>query len=238
MKRNNLMHLKFFLQITFILILGGFSFTACSQTNNSASTSDDSDKVYAIGDYIKGKNYEKYEVATFAGGCFWCTEASFEQIKGVIDVISGYSGGDKAYPTYYEVGRGTTNHAEAIQIYFDPNVINFETLLEIFFVAHDPTQLNRQGPDVGAEYRSAIFYHDAEQKQKVETFIKAQADNFNKPIVTEVSSYKEFWVAEGYHQDYYWHHPNHSYVMNVSRPKVEKVKKTFASILKPAYAKK
>lgn len=242
------MSLKKFQPIVFTLLLGCFSITACSQKNTTTSSSpsntttaptiENPDEVHAIGDYIKGKGYEKFAVATFAGGCFWCTEASFERIQGVVDVISGYSGGDKAYPTYYEVGRGTTNHAEAIQIYFDPNVVSFETLLDVFFVAHDPTQLNRQGPDVGKEYRSAIFYHNKEQKEAVDSFIQAQAAHFSQPIVTEVSAYKEFWVAEGYHQDYYEHHPNNSYVMNVSRPKVEKVKKKFADILKPAYAKK
>lgn len=236
MKRGNITF-HFFLQAAFVLFLSSLTITACSQ-NNSSTATEQSDEVYAIGDYVKGKSYEQYKVATFAGGCFWCTEASFERIQGVVDVISGYSGGEKAYPTYYEVGRGATDHAEAIQIYYDPNVVSFETLLEVFFVAHDPTQLNRQGPDVGREYRSAIFYHNEAQKQAIDSFIKTQATNFSQPIVTEVSPYKEFWVAEAYHQDYYEHHPNNSYVRNVSRPKVEKVKKKFAAILKPAYAKK
>lgn len=235
--KNDIMPFRFFLQTVFILALSSFAFTACSQTKNS-SNSEQSNDIHAIGDYIEGKGYDKYEVATFAGGCFWCTEAAFERIQGVVDVISGYSGGEKAYPTYYEVGRGATNHAESIQIYYDPDVITFEKLLEVFFVAHDPTQLNRQGPDVGKEYRSAIFYHNEEQKEKVAEFIKAQTANFADQIVTEVSPYKEFWVAEAYHQDYYEHHPNEPYVRNVSRPKVEKVKKKFADILKPKYAKK
>ncbi len=193
--------------------------------------------VQRINDYIAGVGYEKYAVATFAGGCFWCTEAAFERIEGVVDVISGYSGGQEEYPTYEQVGAGRTSHAEAIQIYFDPAVVSFETLLDVFFVAHDPTQLNRQGPDVGKQYRSAIFYHDETQKQAAETAMKKLGDSgkFSNPIVTELAPYKEFWTAEGYHQDYYPNHPENPYVQRVSRPKVEKVEKVFKDILKKEY---
>lgn len=229
---------KLFPYSFFVVLLSMLSLTACSQTNKSASSTEKSKDISAIDDYVKGKGYEKYSVATFAGGCFWCTEGAFERIQGVVDVISGYSGGEKAYPTYYEVGSGATDHAEAIQIYFDPAVISFEKLLEVFFVAHDPTQLNRQGPDVGRQYRSAIYYHDDEQKTVVEKFIKAQEGNFIAPIVTEVSPYKQFWVAEAYHQDYYENNPNQPYVRGVSKPKVEKVKKTFPELLKSKYQKK
>ncbi len=196
-------------------------------------------EVVPVEEYVAGKNYEKLGVATFAGGCFWCTEASFEQIQGVVDVISGYSGGTKKYPTYYEVGEGTTGHAEAIQIYYKPDVISFDKLLDIFFVSHDPTQLNRQGPDVGEEYRSAIFYHNDEQKQTAAAKITAlnKSGKFDKKIVTELSKYDEFWVAEGYHQDYFWHNPNNPYVQKISKPKVEKVKKEFKDILKKKYKK-
>ncbi len=191
--------------------------------------------IYPISEYIKGKGYERYEVATFAGGCFWCTEAAFERIQGVEDVISGYAGGTKKYPTYKEVGAGQTNHAESIIIYYDPEVIDYKTLLEVFFIAHDPTQLNRQGPDVGKQYRSAVFYHNEEQENQALATIKAleEAGKYNKPVVTEVKPYKEFWVAEDYHQDFYRLNPNHNYVQAVSKPKVEKVEKTFADLLKP-----
>lgn len=195
--------------------------------------------VVPIREYITGKGYEKYQVATFAGGCFWCTEESFDRINGVVDVISGYSGGKEQYPTYEEVSSHGTTHAEAIVIYFDPQVVKYETLLEVFFVAHDPTQLNRQGPDVGEQYRSAIFYHNEEQKAQTEAFIKKQTDTgkFAKPIVTLIEPYSEFWVAEAYHQDYYGAHPGNPYIQNVSKPKVEKVSKTFANILKEKYHK-
>lgn len=193
-------------------------------------------EVLPLSEYIKGKGYEQYEQATFAGGCFWCTEASFELLQGAVDVISGYSGGKEEYPTYEQVGYGQTEHAEAVAIFYDPQVISFETLLRAFFIAHDPTQLNRQGPDVGKQYRSAIFYHNEAQKSSAEAYIKQleQSGKFAGPIVTELAPYTEFWVAEGYHQDYYPNHPESPYIQRVSRPKVEKVKKEFSDILKPS----
>ena len=190
--------------------------------------------VQPIEEYVAGKGYEQYAQATFAGGCFWCTEASFEQIAGVVDVISGYCGGTEEYPTYEEVGYEKTHHAESIMIYYDPEKINYETLLHIFFTAHDPTQLNRQGPDVGPQYRSAIFYHNEEQKAEAEAVIAelGQSGKYGSKIVTELSPYKQFWTAEAYHQDYYVHHPENPYVQRISKPKVEKVKKAFSDILK------
>ncbi len=218
-----------------------FLFSACSQQSNGVKPDSDEttpvkktikNGTLSISEYTEGKGYDIYDVATFAGGCFWCTEASFECINGVEDVISGYSGGDEERPTYYQVGDGKTGHTEAIQIYYNPEIISFETLLDILFVAHDPTQVNRQGPDVGEEYRSAIYYHNDEQKKAVATFFEAQAKNFSKPIATEVAAFKEFWVAEEYHQDYYWLHPENPYVQNVSVPKVKKVEKAFKDLLK------
>lgn len=230
------MRIKVFAILTLVSI---FTTLACSQQQGSLIQKQENG-IFAINDYIKNKDYSKLQVATFAGGCFWCTEAAFDRINGVKDVISGYSGGDKKYPTYYEVGTGRTGHAEAIQIYYDPAEVSFKTLLEVFFVAHDPTQLNRQGPDVGSEYRSAIYYHGNEQKKQVDEYISylQQSGKFSKPIVTEIAPYNEFWVAEAYHQDYYEHHPENPYVQNVSRPKVEKVKKVFADKLKPMYQAK
>lgn len=207
-----------------------------------ACTAQPANRSYAEGvqnveDYIKANDLGQWERATFAGGCFWCTEASFERIKGVVDVVSGYSGGKKTYPTYKEVSYGKTAHAESIQIFYDPEVITYAQLLEVFFVAHDPTTLNRQGPDVGPQYRSAIFYHDEGQKLQAEQYIDKLTDErtFDDPIVTELSPYQAFWMAEGYHQDYYEHNPGNMYVLRVSRPKVEKVKKTFKAWLKEEY---
>ena len=214
------------------------AFSACQSSDNQVIAQTGKD-IYKIKDYIQDKGYEKYEVATLAGGCFWCTEAAFERINGVVDVISGYSGGKKAYPTYSEVSNKQTDHAEAIQIYYDPAVLSFEQILDIFFVAHDPTTLNRQGPDVGPQYRSEIFYHN--DAQKAAATAKMQQLNasgtFSSPIVTALSAYREFWVAEAYHQDYYEYNPGNPYVQRISKPKVEKVMKTFAPILKEKYKK-
>ena len=196
--------------------------------------------VQRIGDYIDEKEYAGYGMATFAGGCFWCTEAAFERIEGVVDVISGYSGGEEEYPSYEEVGSGMTSHAECIRIYFDTSVVSYETLLAVFFVAHDPTQLNRQGPDVGKQYRSAIYFHDENQRQLAQqaTDRLNKSGNLAAPAVTELSPAGEFWTAEAYHQDYYPQHPENPYVQRVSKPKVEKVEKMFNDILKPEYKKK
>ena len=225
-------------RISLILLL--FGMIACSnRTGNTADapTSKQDKGVMPISDYIADKDYDAYEVATLAGGCFWCTEASFERINGVVDVISGYAGGPETYPTYEQVARGLTGHTESIQIYFDPAVVSYEKLLEVFFVAHDPTTLNRQGPDVGPQYRSAIFYHNEEQKSAATEYQKKldESGKFAKPIVTQLNEYEEFWVAEAYHQDYYEHNPGNPYIQRISRPKVEKVEKVFADILKKKF---
>ncbi len=174
------------------------------------------------------------DTATLAGGCFWCVEASFEQIEGVYEVVSGYSGGTKKNPTYTAVSRGATNHAEAVQVYYDSRVRSYEEILKIFFVAHDPTQLNRQGPDVGKQYRSAIYYHnDAQQKTVNEVVAQLEAENaFSRPIVTQVEPLDQFWLAEEYHQDYAARNPNDRYIQSVSIPKVKKVRKAFPNMLK------
>ena len=225
-------------QLIIISMLSIFATIGCSQKSGS-TTKTKKGKNPKIENYIKGKNYEKYSVATFAGGCFWCMEASFERINGVVDVISGYAGGELKHPTYREVCSETTGHAEAIQIYFDPEVVTYDKLLEVFFVAHNPTQLNRQGNDIGESYRSVIFYQNEKQKELVDKKIKLlNVSTFDNKIVTQVKPFEEFWVAEEYHQNYYEINPNQSYVYNVSRPKVEKVMKVFKAILKSKYKEK
>jgi peptide-methionine (S)-S-oxide reductase len=176
-------------------------------------------------------------IATFAGGCFWCVEAAFERIRGVEEAISGYTGGSEANPTYRQVSFGLTHHAEAVRIHYNPDLIDYKTLLEVFFVAHDPTQLNRQGPDVGEQYRSAVYYHNPEQKAEVEKYIRAlgASGKFDKAIVTQVEPAGTFYQAEDYHQNYYELNPGSGYIQNVSRPKVEKVMKTFPELLKSEY---
>lgn len=174
------------------------------------------------------------ELATFAGGCFWCTEAIFDQVKGVKSVTSGYSGGQVINPSYREVTRGTTGHAEAIQLTYDPEVIAYIELLEIFFKTHDPTTLNRQGADVGTQYRSAIFYHSEGQQKAAEEIIDAlnKEGIWNNPIVTEVTEFSNFYPAEAYHQEYFENNPNQGYCRIVIQPKVEKFKKVFEDKLK------
>jgi len=176
----------------------------------------------------------KTDTATFGTGCFWCTEAVFQELKGVYKVTSGYSGGTVKNPSYEEVCSGTTGHAECLQIVYDPRVISFEDLLEVFWEAHDPTTLNRQGNDVGTQYRSVIFYHDANQKAKSEEY-KIKLDKsgaYNNPIVTEITAFSHFYAAEDYHQDYFRLHGSQPYCSFVIRPKVEKFEKVFKNKLK------
>ncbi len=174
-------------------------------------------------------------LATFGNGCFWCTEAIFTRINGVSHVQSGYSGGQTENPTYREVCTGQTGHAEVVQITFDPSVVSFESLLRVFFATHDPTTLNRQGNDVGTQYRSVIFYHNAEQQADAERIIKLleEAQVFAKPIVTEVQPFKKFFPAEDYHNQYFASHGHEPYCQLVIHPKVEKFEAVFTEFLKP-----
>ncbi|MDN5286937.1 MAG: Peptide methionine sulfoxide reductase MsrA [Mucilaginibacter sp.] len=180
---------------------------------------------------VTGKNLD---TATFATGCFWCTEAKFQQLKGVKKVISGFSGGHVAHPTYEQVCTGTTGHAEACNIIYDPAQITFDELLEAFFVAHDPTQLNRQGNDVGTQYRSAIFYHGAKQKEKANYYInKLNTEKaYKSNIVTQVVPYTAFYKAEDYHQNYFNQNGSQPYCKYVIQPELEKFKKVFKNKLK------
>lgn len=178
---------------------------------------------------------ETTDTATFGTGCFWCTEAIFEELNGVLSVTSGYSGGKIANPTYKQVCTGETGHAECVQVVYEPNKITYDELLEVFFQVHDPTSLNRQGADVGTQYRSAIFYHNNEQREKAAYYKKEldQSGAYNKPIVTEIVPFKEFYPAEDYHQEYYANNQNtNPYCSVVIRPKLEKFHKVFARKLK------
>lgn len=180
-------------------------------------------------------NSQQLSRATFGGGCFWCVEAVFENMKGVKDVVSGYAGGRNANPTYQQVCTGRTGHAEVCEIHFDPREVSFEELLEVFWKTHDPTTLNRQGPDVGTQYRSVIFYHNEEQKKIAEKYRDKlnEVGAFPGKIVTEITQAPQFYVAEDYHQDYYRNNPNQGYCAAVVRPKVEKFKQAFADKVKP-----
>ena len=176
----------------------------------------------------------QFETATFAGGCFWCLEAVYDEAKGVLSVESGYSNGHVANPSYRDVCNGNTGHAEVIQIKFDPAIISFRDLLNVFFTIHDPTTLNRQGADVGTQYRSAIFYHSPEQKAIAEqTISELNAQGiWNSPIVTEVEAIKDFYIAEDYHQEYFARNQNQPYCQAVVAPKVAKFRKHYLELLK------
>lgn len=188
----------------------------------------------AMGSGTSGAEEPKLAKATLAGGCFWCTEAVYAELKGVTSVTSGYIGGAVPNPTYKDVCTGQTGHAEAIEIDYDPAVVPFEKLLEVFFATHDPTTLNRQGADVGTQYRSGIFYHDDEQKRIAEEVIAKldAAKVFPGKIVTEVTKATTFYPAEDYHQDYFANNPFQPYCQAVAAPKVEKVRKVFKDLLK------
>jgi peptide-methionine (S)-S-oxide reductase len=180
-------------------------------------------------------SFETTDTATFGTGCFWCTEAIFEQLNGVLSVTSGFAGGHVNNPTYREVVTGETGHAECVQIVYEPGKISYDELLEVFFQVHDPTSLNRQGADEGTQYRSAIFFHNDEQKQKAEYYISElnKSGAYNKPIVTEIASIDKFYPAEDYHQEYYENNKNtNPYCSVVIRPKLEKFEKVFAKKLK------
>jgi peptide-methionine (S)-S-oxide reductase len=207
---------KFIFQLIILLSLAGTAFARSGKAYNAAT------KI-------------KLDTATFATGCFWCTEAKFQQLKGVKKVISGFSGGTVAHPTYKEVCTGTTGHAEACNIIYDPAVITYDELLAAFFVAHDPTQLNRQGNDVGTQYRSAIFYHNAAQKKKADYYIsKLNAEKaYKSDIVTQVTPYKVFYKAEDYHQNYFNLNKNSNpYCQYVIQPELDKFRKVFKAKLK------
>lgn len=174
------------------------------------------------------------QIATFGGGCFWCTEAVFSALRGVHSVASGYAGGHVPHPSYKDVCTGTTGHAEVIRIEFDPAQISFEELLEVFFATHDPTTLNRQGNDVGTQYRSVVFYHDDEQRQSVERLIRElnESGDFPSRLITEVSPFTNFYPAEEYHANYFALNPRQPYCQGVIGPKVEKFRKKFTDRLK------
>ncbi len=177
---------------------------------------------------------DREETITLGGGCFWCTEAVFARLKGVTSAFPGYSGGKVVDPTYEQVSTGSTGHTEVAQVTYDPDVVSFRQILEIFFATHDPTTLNRQGADVGTQYRSVIFYHTEEQRREAEAYIKelTEKGTYADPIVTKVEPFKAFYPAEEYHLQYYEKHRNAGYSRLVIAPKVEKLEKKYADMLK------
>ena len=176
----------------------------------------------------------EFSKAYFASGCFWCVEAVFESVKGVEEAISGYAGGKELNPTYQQVGAGKTGHTEAVEVYYDPSVIDYKTLLEVYYGSHDPTTVNGQHPDYGRQYRSAIFYQTKEEKKLIESFIANlnASKEYDKPIATEVVPFEKFWQAEDYHQNYEKLNPNQPYVRSVSIPRLKRFQAKFPDLLK------
>lgn len=183
---------------------------------------------------VPQQTLDSLETAYFASGCFWCVEAIFESVKGVKEVYSGYSGGEEKNPTYEDVAYGRTGHAEAVEVYYNPEVINFQQLVQVFFGSHDPTALNRQGPDRGYQYRSVAFYKDASEKKIIDDYIALLTEKqvYDRPIVTQVSPFEKFYIAEEYHQDFERRNPNNPYIKNVSIPRLKRFKANFGSYLK------
>lgn len=211
--------------IAFAGIAGGVIFSGCQQ--NNAATQLLATQIYNSTDMPT-------DTATFGTGCFWCTEAVFQELKGVQKVTSGYSGGHVANPTYEQVTAKKTGHAEVVQIIYNPSEISFDELLEVFWQVHDPTTPNRQGADIGPQYRSAIFYHNPEQKEKAEHYKKEleKSGAFSNAIVTEISPYKNFYAAENYHQNFYSSNPDYGYCSYVIKPKLDKFRKAFENKLR------
>jgi peptide-methionine (S)-S-oxide reductase len=219
-----------------IVIFSSFTFfsPSCAQRENPNRTMSLTNSLNSTSAAAKLTGAENLDTATFGTGCFWCTEAIFQQLKGVKKVSSGYAGGHVENPTYKEVCEGTTGHAECIEIVYDPRELTFDELLEVFWQSHDPTTLNRQGNDIGTQYRSVIFYHNQEQKEKSEKY-KAELNKsgaFGDPIVTEISPASKFYVAEDYHQNYYNNNGSQPYCYFVIRPKMEKFQKVFKDKIK------
>ena len=215
---------------SFLLLNGFFIVSMLLQgCGGEADKEDDGVRMVSLG-AAEGK-----ATAAFASGCFWCTEHIFEAIPGVDSAVSGYAGGTVPNPTYELVNTETTGHAETVLVYFDPKTISYEELTKIFFLSHDPTTRDRQGPDVGSSYRSILFYQNEAEKAVAEKIRDQFKSSFTDPIVTEIEPLKEFYRAEGYHQDYIHHNPNTTYVVRVSIPRFEKFKEAYKGKLKPGY---
>ena len=203
--------------------------TGCASsttTGSSTASSTDTEQVQ--------QDLSKYETAYFASGCFWCVEAIYESVNGVAEVINGYSGGHTANPTYESSNTGRTGHAEAVEVYYNPQVVSFETLVEVYYSSQDPTTVNGQAPDFGSQYRSIIFYKNPEEQQIAENFKQKleQSGKYDAPIATEIKAFEKFWIAEAYHQDYEKRNPNQPYIRAVSIPRLKRFQAKHPELLK------
>jgi peptide-methionine (S)-S-oxide reductase len=212
--------MKSVLSLLFISLLS----ISCGKAQNSSSVSE------KASDSFDNKTYER---AYFASGCFWCVETVYESVKGVEEVFSGYSGGHTKNPTYESSNTGRTGHAEAVEVIYDPKVVSFKTLIDVYFGSQNVTQQNGQGPDIGSQYRSIIFYQNEDQKAIIDTKMEALSKEYNKPLAAEVMAFDKFWMGEEYHQDYKVKNPNNPYIRNVSVPRYTRFKVRFPELLKP-----
>jgi peptide-methionine (S)-S-oxide reductase len=215
-----------------ILVLAVMSVTSCQSREKKQPDSQTTEKSVELP--RPQQDLSEYETAYFASVCFWCVEAIFESVKGVAEVVSGYAGGPEENPTYEQVSYGRTGHAETVAVYYDPEVISFLELVQVFFGSHDPTTLNRQGPDQGRQYRSIAFFKNEAEQKIIRTYIDALAENnvYDQPIVTEITPFTKFYRAEEYHQDYESRHPENPYIQSVSIPRLNRFKKNFPEYLK------
>ena len=211
---------------TFILLL--IFATACNFGDSKPATLPE----IANADPVEVPPQDGLERAYFASGCFWCVEAVYESVQGVKEAISGYSGGHTENPTYEQSNTGTTGHAEAVEVIYDPEVVDFETLARVYFGSMDPTQKNGQGPDIGSQYRSIIFFQNEQQKQTIEEVMEDVQQEYQEPLAVEVLPFQKFWEAEAYHQDYKRKNPNDPYIRGVSAPRLERFKQKFPELLK------
>jgi len=214
------------------LVLSTICFAHCTQKNEPKH---ETSTVSTIAEKTKIADLSKYNVATFAAGCFWCEEAVFESVKGVEEVISGYSGGTEENPNYERVGSGNTGHAESFEVYYDSTKITYSDLLKVYFASEDPTQVNGQGPDRGSQYRSIIFFRNQNEKELTDKFITElnQSKKYEKAIQVQVVPFVKFWPAEDYHQDYIQHNPGNSYVKNESIPRLKRTQLQVFDLIKP-----
>jgi peptide-methionine (S)-S-oxide reductase len=210
--------------------------TACSspKNNDNKATTASTTNAKTVANTATNKNLDELSKAYFASGCFWCVEAIFESVKGVEEAVSGYAGGDEPNPTYSEVSAGRTGHTEAVEVYYDPAVVDYETLVNVYYGSHDPTTVNGQAPDFGKQYRSMILYTNEEEREIAVNYKKEldASGQYAKPIATEIEPLTKFWKAEAYHQDFERRNPNQSYVVNVSIPRLNRFKKKFPELLK------
>ena len=216
------------MKLPITLFIAVFFLNSCK---NNANNHQDQSTAYA--EPVQTQAVDGYKRAYFASGCFWCVEAVFESLKGVKEAVSGYSGGPEKNPTYNQVSYGKTGHAESVEVFYDPEVIDFQTLVDVFFGSQDPTTPNRQGPDKGRQYRSIAFYQNDEEKEIIQNTIdRLNKTTYDGEIVTEVVPFQKFWKAEDYHQNYEQHNPGNPYIQNVSIPRINRFKAKFPELLK------